>query len=235
MLNATRLIQYIEAKLGYKFTELEVDHNEILKYIRNFTLPEYSKYFPYIQRIQLSNCPRAEGFENAFYVVSDLEIIGIEKVLRSNVDYIDPSIMTRDNFYTGDPFLGQMQADAISQVKNPITHRFYNDCNIIELYPTTTMYDNAIILCKCVHADNFATIGIDMEDYFKKLALLDVKSMLYQMRHRFSNLQTVYGEIELFIDDLSDAEEKKEDLLEKFRRNASKGKYRRKIFTTLDN
>lgn len=235
MLNATDVILYIETELGYKFTELEVDHNDVLKYIRRFTLPVWSKFYPFQQRIMLRDCPLAEGFQNAYHLICDLPIMSVARVMTNNSDYIDPSIITRNTFYNQDVFAGQISVDTISMMKNPVTFKYNTEYNTLEIYPLSTVYEDAMIICNCVHPDSFATIPENLQEYFLELVTYDVKNMLYQMRHRFANLQTVYGDIELFIDDLSEAKNNKKELLEVLRRNAYKHKSRRKLYTTLDN
>ena len=87
-----------------------------------------------------------------------------------------------------------------------------------------------MIQINTVHPDHFGTIPLNMREYFLKLALYDVEIMLYHIRRRFQSLQTTFGEMELFVDELAEAEDKKKELLEeKFLVNSIKSSNRKKL------
>lgn len=230
MLNSTKVLRYIEKKLGYKFTDLEVDEEEILEDIRMYTLKEYSKYFPYIKLVNITECHTVDDKCNRIFVDSKgLEILSVNRILDgNNMMYMDPSIMLRDTFVC-DIFSQIELSDMYSMIKNPVTFRYFPP-NVIEIYPAVVGMVDCSVYVNCVHPDHFGTIAANMEPEFLKLAVLDVKDSLYQIRHRFSNLETPYGSIELFIDDLSEAESKKEDLLEKWSTQYGKQANRKRLY-----
>lgn len=51
MLTQTNVINSIELGLGYRFTDLEITHDEIMEIIKLVTIPEFSKWFPHQERV----------------------------------------------------------------------------------------------------------------------------------------------------------------------------------------
>lgn len=233
MLNSTKIIRFIEKKLGYKFTELELDSDEILENIIEETLPLFSKYFPYQVKTSINNeLDRVEGEGNIYYLKSDLEIININRVISNDLSGMGYSTTIQNRSISGpnlDPISIQLSQNINSISKNPLTFDFMypNKIRINSSY--NSLYDLLIIM-NCVHPDHFGTIPVNLQEYFLKLALYDTQEALYQIRHRFSNMQTTYGNLELFIDDLQNATDKKEDMLEKFLQSSIKGANRKKLF-----
>ena len=229
MLNSTKILRFIEKNLGYKFTELELEPDEIMDDIRQYTLRTYSKYFPYITTVAIDKSEKVDGKTNRFLIRPDgLEIMSINRLITGNMEYVDPTIITRPSFQP-DIFSNITAMDMYSMVRNPITFRFYPP-NVVEIYPAVVGMATATLYVNCIHPEHFGTIAANMEDQFLKLAVLDVKMSLYQIRHRFANLTTPYGSIELFIDDLQEAESKRDELLELWRANSLKNANRKRLY-----
>lgn len=230
MLNSTKILRFIEKNLGYKFTELELDPDEIMEDIKQYTLRTYSKYFPYITTVDIeTETQKVDDKVNRFLIQpGELEIMSINRLVTGNMEYVDPTIITRPSFQP-DIFSNISSMDMYSMVRNPITFRFFPP-NVIEVYPAVVGMASAYLYVNCIHPEHFQTIPNNMEDQFLKLALLDVKMSLYQIRHRFANLTTPYGSIELFIDDLQDAESKRDELLELWRSNSLKNSNRKRLY-----
>jgi len=228
MLNATYILQYLEKKLGYKFNELEIDPNEIMDTVLSESLPRFSKFYPYQTVVLIGEKDKVEGTKNEYYLNSDLDIINVNRVITNDYIYSDINPLTRTEVM-GDPFTKQAVVDMYSIIKNPITFEFTYP-NIITINPAMILINNCYVKLNVVHPKHFGTIPINLQDEFLQLVLLDVKDSLYQIRHRFSNLQTPYGNIELFIDDLQDADDKRKELLENWRRNFAKQAKRKKLY-----
>lgn len=229
MLNSTKILRYIEKNLGYRFTELEISPDEIMEDIRMFALKTYSKYFPYIVSLNVNTADKVDDKYNKIYLdTKGLEIMSINRIITGNMEYVDPTIITRPS-YQPDMFSTISSMDMYSMVRNPITFRFYPP-NVVELYPAVIGLANACAYVNCVHPEHFGTIPANMEEQFLKLALLEVKKSLYQMRHRFENLQTAMGDIQMFIDDLQEAEAKEEELLEYWFKMAPRQANRKRLY-----
>lgn len=63
------------------------------------------------------------------------------------------------------------------------------------------------------HDPSLMSIPATAEESFFKLALLDVKKSLYSIVKHYNNIETVYGNIDLKIDDWADADNQRNDLL----------------------
>ena len=63
------------------------------------------------------------------------------------------------------------------------------------------------------HDPSLMSIPATAEESFFKLALLDVKKSLYSIVKHYNNIETVYGNIDLKIDDWADADNQRNDVL----------------------
>jgi len=58
-----------------------------------------------------------------------------------------------------------------------------------------------------------------MEESFYELAVLDVEDMLYQVMKHYSNINSVYGNIELKLDEWGNASSERKQLLDEWETN----------------
>ena len=85
MLNQTTLIRELEMDLGYKFTDLEITHDEIMDIVKIRTLPTFSKYFPYQTRITIDRYKdQVPGYSNRYYLNTDYDIMNVNKLVTNN-------------------------------------------------------------------------------------------------------------------------------------------------------
>lgn len=226
-------MQNIEMDLGYKFTDLEISHEEIVSLIRMRTLPEYSKYFPYEERIIINvNTDKVPGYVNRFFLKSKNEIININRIIGNSnngiSDYIEGTPNPVMNYGGSNMIARQTYAD-LASVANPTTYEYFHP-NMIEFTPSYNNVGTFIIAANVVHPEHLGTIPTNMQEHFIRLALLDVKSSLYLMRSRFANLQTTFGNLELFIDDLSSARDERNELIERMKLSSFKSAHRKKLW-----
>lgn len=233
MLNQTTLIRELEMDLGYKFTDLEITHDEIMDIVKIRTLPTFSKYFPYQTRITIDRYKdQVPGYSNRYYLNTDYDIMNVNKLVTNNAK-MDASgsgltgVAMRPGYDYGlsNFFERQIQAD-LSSASNPITFMWYPP-NQIEIYPS---FITGLVELNVVHDDTLHTIPLNMKEYFVQLALADVKTALYQIRNRFNNMQTSFGSLELFIDDLQTGRDERNDLIEKFKIASMKTARRKKLW-----
>ena len=240
-LTPTYILRYLEKKLGYKFKELELNPDEIMENIREETLVTFSAKFPYFTKVTINPDTDVvektnevytsfeDGYQNnIYYINTPLDIIGVSRIYQSDFIMADADILSNFGMVT-DPFERQELADVSSMIRNPITWEFLHP-NMVRIFPVAWKFVDTILEIKCVHPDDFHTIPINMQQEFLKLALIDTKEVLYQMRHVFSNIQTAYGSIEMFIDDLQNATQERKDLLEYWKINYAKSSKRKKLY-----
>lgn len=230
-LTPTTILQHLEKKLGYGFNELEISAEDIIENIRQESLPIFSKSFPYIIRHMIDPVKDlVPTYSNRYYLRTEYEVFGVKEVFLSNSFYGDTITAAMITSGNCSAFESQIMADIISMNKVPVTHRWFDDDCSVEIYPNGLMNSGILAELKTVHLDDFSTIPLNMRSEFLKLCLYDTQEVIYPLRHRFSSLQTAFGNIELFVDDLQNASDKKDELLERWRKNFFKSANRKKIY-----
>ena len=233
MLTMTNVLRYIEAGLGYRFRDLEIDDNEIENAIINTTLPIFSSYFPcYYRRLINAETDLVEGTYNQYYIDStdpneEYELLGVSKVYVSDITNMgyDRNAILGNNYSTG---FGGVLKDAFRMPVNPLVFN-YIPPNIVEIRPSC--YQSSFLAeLKIVHPSHLRTIHPGMEEEFKLLALYDISMYLYSIRNRFSDLQTPFGSIALSLDNLQEAASNRTELLQKFNSHKIKSSQRKKIW-----
>lgn len=229
-MNSTEVLRYIETELGFKFTDLELDEEEILKVVKNQSLYTFSRFYPYTVRHLIDiNKDKVEGIDSRYYIKTDWEIQSVKQVFLSNMVY--DGIQIGGIYNVNYDYLdNQFVNDFISMASCPVTFMYHDEDKTLEIFPAKYTKGTILTEIYVVHSEDFSTIDIKMRDEFLKLALYDVQKALYLIRKRFANLNTPYGNIELFIDDLQDATSKRDELLERWRHNFYKSPKRKKIF-----
>lgn len=226
-MNPSIVLQSIEKNLGATFQVLELTNEDIMSIIVNETIPTFSLFYPFYTLVPIH--PERDKVPqrfNTFYIRTDLEIIGVSKIMAEN--YMGNGGLPMA-FYDSDPVNRQMTADVASMFLQPITFDF-EEPNIVSVYPKTQLFGEFLIEIKAVHPSHMATIPIAMRTEFLELALYDVRIALYPIRHKFQTINTTFGSIELFMDKLDSAQDDKKQLLDKWRQNFAKSSKRRKIF-----
>jgi len=226
-LNPTVVLRHIERKLGASHHQLELSQEDIIQTVIDESLLTFSNYFPHFVKIEVNpEEDLVEGHNNGVYhLKTEHQVLGISKIFHNNTESGLPNISS----YYGNPFDRQIQADMMSLVENPILFE-YHAPNIFEVYPKSMYWRQFLVQCRVVHPAHMATIPLSMRDEFLKLALYDVQESLLKIRHHFSNINTTFGNIELFMQDLEEASQKRQELLELWRGNFAKSSKRKKIW-----
>jgi len=226
-MNPTTVLQSIEKNLGASFQVLELTNEDILNILVEETIPTFSTYYPFYTLIQIDPNKDAVPYRyNTFYIKTDLELIGVSKIMAEN--YMGNGGLPMA-FYDSDPVNRQMTADVASMYLQPITFDF-EEPNIVSIYPKTQLMGKFMLEVKAYHPSHMATIPVAMRNEFLEMALYDVRIALYPIRHKFQTINTTFGSIELFMDKLESAQDDKKTLMEKWRSNFYKSAKRRKIF-----
>ena len=225
--NPSTVLQYIELNLGASIQILEISEEDIMNIIETQTIPSFSIYYPNYQLIEvIPKRDKVPGRFNTFYLKTDLEILGVSKVLSEN--YLGNSGLPMA-YYDSDPINRQMTADLASMFFQPITWA-YETPNILSVYPKTNLLGAFTVEIKTVHPSHLATIPLAMRNEFMECALYDVRIALYPIRQRFTTINTTFGNLELFMDKLDSAFDDKKSLMDKWKENFYKSSRRRKMF-----
>ena len=224
-LSPTTVLRHIERRLGVSHHQLELSRDQIMDTVFEETLITFSTYFPHHHRIIIDRVKDAvEGRVGVYYLKTDFEILGISKILTDNLES-NMNIST----YFHNPIDRQILANTESAVINPTTFR-WEPPDKLEIFPKNIFPYNILCELKVVHPKHLKTIPLSLREEFLKLALYDVQISLLQIRRYFETISTNFGEIQLFLQELEEAPDKREELLEVWRTNLLRTPYRKKIF-----
>lgn len=235
MLTNTEILQYIERDLGFMFNDLEINPEEIIKTVERFTIPTFSKYHPKQERVLLKETDKVEGFNNVYYIDAENPIVNVNRIIG-----LDNQLMNITGYagnlnpymtgMGGNPVDSQMMADLSGINLNPSTYRYFHP-NKIELLNSAVMTSlKILIVVNTYHDKHFASIPENMHDIFLELASYDVQISLYAMRSRFQNMSTTFGELNLNLDEMSQARDKRKELVEQMANLSIYNSNRKKFF-----
>jgi len=227
-LNPSKVLKHIELMLGATHQILEFDADDIMNIIFEKSLPTFSIYYPYFceHTVKYKEC-EVKNRAGRYYLKTNLEIIGVSKLLTNNAYNVSGSHIA--GLLSGDPVTRQIEADMASMYYQPTTFEFHAP-NMIEIFPKSSWYADFFVELKCVHPNHMMTIPVALRDEFLDLCLYDVRMALYPIRHRYQNINTTFGSIEMFMEKLDSAEEDRKELISRWRENFFKSSKRRKIF-----
>ena len=224
MLNQTRLLKYIKTNIGFPWQFIEMNDEEILDYVQEFTLREFSYYFPDTLTIGLnvrSMVNLVPNKETEYYLTDPdgREILNVANIYFSG-----------GNLYLfGHPPYGPMSLGEIPQwvlsveiagwVKQFSSWNYtytFKSPNIIRILPAPTSEEWIAVEYEREHAEDFSTIPNGMQMYFCELALADVMIMIGRLRKRFGGeIATPFGNIPLASDIYDEGKEKKQTIIDK--------------------
>lgn len=230
MMNPSELLTSLKMDLGIYAIAIPIEdvNTSMMEVIKLRSLRTFSQYYPYVfrQDIDLTKWTRIKDHYNeSIYEIPEmmggLRIMEIRKVDQQNKligggtysPLMDPSM----DMYN-DLALSNAGAHLMSSAAPPFTFR-YEQPNLLYLYNSSTMSSQLTVEFAYEHAENLSTIKYTAWDSFYELALLDIKSFLYNSMKHYQDLQTAYGTISLKIDDWASAAQERKDLLSQWNEN----------------
>lgn len=230
MMNPSEFLTALKMDLGiYSIAiPLEDVNGALMNTVKLRSLRTFSQYYPYVMRqdVDITKWTRIKDhYSESIYeipeVMAGLRIMEIRKVDQQNrligggtfSPLMDPSI----DMYN-DLMMSNVGAHLMSSAAPPFTFKYVQP-NLLYLYNASTMSTQMTIEFAYEHAENFTTIPYTAWDSFYELALLDVKSFLYNSMKHYQDLQTAYGTISLKIEDWASAAQDRKDLLSQWNEN----------------
>lgn len=238
MININMLISHVKARLGVSHRQIELLDDAIIKCLQEETLNTLSVYNPYYCTvfINLEEYRVMQGM-NTFFIPTELgedfNLMSVEKVMPTNFG-ASASYMS---YLPGGTDLQSLLANlATTKLMNslgdvaivPYTFEF-NAPNMLRLDNSSQM-NNVMLIVRTTHKKDFTTFPFGLLETIKKLALYDVMIDIHSIRKFFSNTQTMFAQINLNIDDLQSAMDKRDELVEKLRNEQLKYATTRKIY-----
>jgi len=223
MLDPGKVLRYIKRQLGHPVLPLEMEDDQILEFVREFTLQEFSSYVPDKKHVVVDpsdSNQRDPLVKNRFFIhdPDDCEILNVVDI---NWGWGDTEI-----FY-GHPPYGALSYDALPEwalavekarnlklfgAFNDYTYHFIHP-NQIEVIPDPSAPFR--VNYERQHPPDFGTIPLQMERYFLDLALADIKIQLGNIRKRYSEISTPFGTIPVNAEIGDEGKELKEKVIEK--------------------
>jgi len=222
-MNLSSLITRIKLELGIYAIALPIEDIDgtISKVIKDITLRTYSQYFPQYDIIRKPSAEIEKASRNLEYTDLILEVpTGQEIVFVADV-YYDASDVSGIGYYgagmpiytpnmLADVLTTNVGADLTNMMFPKLTWRFDtpNRLRVWHLYGGSIFIKYAKL-----HDQSLASIPVSQEETFFKIALIDVKKVLYSVLKHYNELETAHGRISLKIDDWAEADSKREELL----------------------
>lgn len=225
MINTSKVITSIKMDLGLYGLSLPFGDTDevIMDVIREKTLPVFNELQPHRMSVPLDirtmRCLK-NSYNESVYQIPD--VFGDRELLY--VFNVSPRI-TGMGGYAGtygsvssvqELMMTQVNADVMSYLEPPFTFKFTRP-NKLHLFNMETVYGNIELEVGLEHAENLTTITKSSYTSFLELATLDVKLFLYNQLKHYNEIQTAHGTISLKIDDWSNADSERKDLLARWR------------------
>ena len=229
MLNDAKVLKYVKRNLGFPFMHLEWSDEEILEYIKDETIREWSYYIPNVQKVPLNlqlEANKVPGRMNEWYIYEPegREILNVIEL------YFDQGEL----YALGHPPFGVFNyhelRDWSLRVHESISTKMFSSWdhtfefqhpNVLRIspYPFNEL-KQLTVEYERMSSEDFSEIPNDLHKYFLDLALADVMIALGRIRKRYGggNLRTPFGEVPLESDIFDEGKQIKSEVLEKLER-----------------
>lgn len=224
MLNQSRVLDYIKMNLGFPYNPLELEDHEIIKYISEYSLREFSHYMPDVSKMVLNvqdPCTKVPLVQNEFYLTDpdNLEILNVIDLIWSRSNLI----------FTGHPITGAFSQGDLPQfflsVEQSMQTKLYSmfdytfeffSPNRLRISPVIHSEDSCIVEYERMHKTDLSTIQNEFQYIYMQFCLSDIQIMLGTMRRRYGgNIRTPFGEIPVDTEILNDGKELKNSIIQK--------------------
>jgi len=229
MLDSNRVLRYIKRNLGFPHVQLELTDAQILEYVQEETIREFSYYVPDVRKMALNTTlesNKVPGRSNEFYLN--------EPEGREILNVVDIYFDQGDLYALGHPPFGvfshfELREWALSVEMAGQTKMFssfdktfeFKHPNIVRISPINpTQIQTVTVEYERAQSSDFSEVPNDLQLNFLELALADIMVILGRMRKKYGggNLRTPFGEIPLDSEILEEGKEKKREVLEKLER-----------------
>jgi hypothetical protein len=195
-------------KLGTTARKIELTDNDIIKILKEETLPKISNYFP--RRLDVVIIPAKH--EITSIPNKSTFIIPVEETIINVIEVIMPTGM-------GDLASIASQGSFIAfedVVSDLVFHPNFEPPNKFTVYPNVGSTISYFTIGINVIHQNFQTIKTGIFEKVKKVALGDVSEAILAMRNQFQAINSEYGEINLNLDYLEKLIQEKDEMMNMF-------------------
>lgn len=206
MLNETKVLYYIKENLGFPHVDIEKSDEQLMMYVKMFSLSEFSNYVPDVFEWRLlTDRPKikVEGTNNMFYILDPdgCDILNVVAVIPAEAEsfYYGYPYMSYQGSFDGvaDMLLQIDQAETLQQFSRGDQSFDYFPPNKIRIFPSFMNSQKYVVRYERVHPEHFMTIPQEYSIDFLNLALADAMMNCGTVRSKYSNITTPFGEIPL--------------------------------------
>lgn len=226
MLNQSRVLDYVKRNLGFPFMHVEWSDEEILEYIDEHSLKDFSYYFPEEKRMNLNlqlEANQVPGRSNEYYLN---EPQGLEILNVVDVYYSEGASILLGHPPIGPVSHGELREWALS-VETSMTTKLFSDYdytlefihpNKLRLSPIPVNETNVAVAYERIQNSDLSGIPNEFQRLFEEFALADIMIALGRIRKRYGggNLRTPFGEVPLESEIYEEGKEKRRELIDKF-------------------
>jgi len=229
MLDDSRVLNYIKRNLGFPFMHLEWEDKEILEYVKDATIREWSYYVPDVKKMNLNlqlDSTKVPGRVNEFYLSEPdgREILNIKELYFDQGELYalgHPPFGVFTHFELRDWALRVEQAMQTKMFSSwDYTFEFTHP-NVVRIspYPFNNVR-SVTVEYERMQASDFREVPNDVQVLFLEMCLADVMIALGRIRKRYGggNLRTPFGEIPLESEIFDEGKQKKSEVIEKLER-----------------
>jgi len=223
-MNLSNIITRIKLKLGLIniATPFENIDDVIIEIIQDITVPVFSIYNPcidtmYFKTNELERIEKSDQYET--FLLPEFKGRNLLEVV--DVTYDDTSLSGLGYYGGGMPLTtgNLIQQAMLANAGAMMTSLIYPKLTFKYIHPRRIQIYNAWSSAKLrfdlafEHDKSLASIPETARESFLKLALCDVKENLYPTLKQYNQLSTAYGNIDLKLDEWSNAESERQDLI----------------------
>jgi len=204
MLSMPKVINFVKKKLGFPHVVIELSDSEIEEQLIFSSLVEFSKYMPHTMELVLNtNLPENRTKqENMFYLhdEDECDIIAVS-------DVIFPQ---HTLFLQGYPFYGPITTidevpNMLIDILNAENAEQFSKANLTFDFLVPNMLkiyhsmipDNFVVRYQRVHPETLHTIPAEYQLDFQYLVLADIMQICGNIRNKYTNISTPFGDIPL--------------------------------------
>jgi hypothetical protein len=237
MININTLVNHVKARLGTHVRHLEMDDEAIINCLQQETLPTLSIFFPYYCQYLL-NLKEAEvqpGMNTYFLPteIEDFSVMGVEGFLPAYRGLASQPYFFAPMGSDLQSIMGALNSTKLantlaSAIINPSTFTWMPP-NMVRLSSNYSM-EQVIFCLRTTHKKDFSTFPYGAMETIKKLALYDVAMDIYSIRKHFAQINTIFAQINLDMDFFNSIPDKRDDLVERLRKEQLKYSNAKKIY-----
>jgi hypothetical protein len=238
--NMTALLNRIEREIGTSKLNLPEDlrKDKWNTIIEEHTLVTFSNYFPHMVKVEVERSDMKDGL----YVIDETKIPGIGSEVKilgirdfsfrsmypNSATYASQAYGSVDAFSgfgydLEQAFLMQAAADQASFFNIGLYVEFFPP-NMVSLRSSTEQdygkfFGRVVFDVHVMHTPNLNTIEPTKMELFRELAKADICDWLYNQLKLFDDLETVFGTVNMKLDDIRDIGKSRDQLMDKIETN----------------